>query len=66
MSGLFGKSQMPPTPKTVRMPTATDPDILAAAQRTRAAALQRKGRLSTILTDQTKSITGSSGLKLGA
>ena len=66
MGSLFGKPQMPPAPKPVRMPNATDPDVLAAAQRTRAAALQRKGRLSTILTDQTKSVTGSSGLKLGA
>lgn len=53
-------------PKPVRMPTETDPDVLAAAQRTRAAALKRRGRLSTILTDQTQGVVGSSGTKLGA
>lgn len=53
-------------PRPVRMPTATDPDVLAASQRTRQAAMQRRGRLSTILTDQTRSTTGSSGQKLGA
>lgn len=63
---LFSSPKMPEPPKPVRMPTATDPDIQAAAQRTRASALQRKGRLSTILTDQTQSTVGSSGQKLGA
>lgn len=53
-------------PKPVRMPTATDPDIEAASKRTRERALNRKGRLSTILTDQTSSVVGSSGQKLGA
>ena len=55
MTSLFRpKTQPPPElpePKVVRMPTETDPDILAAGQRTRKAALARKGRLSTILTD---------------
>jgi hypothetical protein len=61
---------VPPTPalplptepeswRNKRMPLMTDPDILAAAQRTRAAALKRTGRLSTILTDQTKAATGT-------
>jgi len=53
-------------PRPVRMPTETDPDVLAAAKRTRQAAMQRRGRLSTILTDQTRAATGSSGQKLGA
>ena len=69
MSGLFGSPQSPsplPTPKVTRMPVETDPDILAAAQRTRKAALQRRGRLSTIMTDNTQSVIGSSGKSLGA
>lgn len=72
MSKMFKTPKMPdlppppPLPKPVRMPNATDPSVLAAAQRTRAAALRRKGRLSTILTDQTRSVTGYSGQKLGA
>ena len=57
-------------PRYKRMPTMSDPDVLIAAQRTRAAALKRRGRLSTILTDQTQAISGSligsSGTKLGA
>lgn len=54
----------PETPRPVRMPIETDPDVLAAAKRTRQAAMQRRGRLSTILTDQTMATTGSQ--KLGA
>lgn len=68
MAKLFKTPQMKDVsiPKTIRMPTEQDPDVLAAAQRTKNAALQRSGRLSTILTDQTKQTTGSSGTKLGA
>ena len=68
MASMFGSApKPPPTPKPVRMPYETDPDIVAAGQRTRAAALARKGRLSTILTDATsENMTGSSGVKLGA
>ncbi len=69
MASLFSgtpKAQKPQTPRTVRMPNQDDPEVLAAAQRTRQAALGRSGRMSTILTDQTKSTTGSSGQKLGA
>ena len=55
-----------PTPKVTRMPTETDPSILEAAKRTRRAAMQRSGRLSTILTDQTGDVIGSSGKTLGA
>lgn len=54
---------MPELPKPVRMPTEDDPDILAAAQRTREAAQSRKGRASTILSDNT---SFGSGIKLGA
>ena len=66
MSTLFSKPKMPAMQKAERMPTMQDPDVLAAAQRTRASALNRKGRLSTIMTDMTKATTGSSGTKLGA
>lgn len=67
MASIFSpKIPKPEAPKPTRMPTETDPSVLAAAQRTRSAALMRKGRLSTILTDQTKATTGSSGQKLGA
>jgi hypothetical protein len=76
MGGLFGGGgssgsavaapQPLPTPKVTRMPTETDPSILAAAQRTRSAAMRRTGRLSTILTDNTGSMIGSSGKTLGA
>lgn len=65
MTSLF-KPKLPQveTPKPVRMPTETDPDVLAASQRTRERSMRRKGRLSTILTDSTSAI-GSSGQKLG-
>ncbi len=60
MGGLFGGDvKTPPPPKPQRMPNETDPDVLAAAQRTRQAALQRRGRLSTILTDQTRETAGT-------
>lgn len=55
-----------PKPKVTRMPTDSDPALLAAAQRTRRAAMQRQGRLSTIMTDQTQGTIGSSGTSLGA
>ena len=42
-----------------RMPRATDMDLVAAGQRARAAVMRRKGRLSTILTDQTRDVVGS-------
>jgi hypothetical protein len=47
------KIEMPklPKPKPVRMPTEIDPVILEAQKRTREAALKRRGRLSTLLTD---------------
>ena len=67
MKPLFGGSvKASPPPKPVRMPTPTDPDVEAAARRSRQDALKRKGRLSTILTDQTSNTVGSSGQKLGA
>ena len=55
-----------PKPRVTRMPTDSDPAALAAAQRSRRAALQRQGRLSTILTDQTQEMIGSGGRSLGA
>lgn len=62
------KIPTPALPATTRMPNATDPAVAEAAQRTRAEALRRKGRLSTIMTDQTTGTAGypSSGVKLGA
>ena len=70
MSGIFGApsfSASPlPEPKSKRAPVETDPDIIAAGQRTRQAALKRKGRLSTIMTDGVGSAIGSSGKSLGA
>jgi hypothetical protein len=67
MTSLFSpKTPKIETPKPVRMPFETDPEVQAASQRTRENALRRRGRLSTILTDQTKSTSGSSGQKLGA
>jgi hypothetical protein len=48
------------------MPSQTDPEILEAGRRTRASALARKGRLSTILTDTLGDTTGYSGRTLGA
>ena len=66
MTSLFKAPKAPEPPKPVRMPNATDPDVEAASRRTRESALKRKGRLSTILTDQTSSVVGSSGQKLGA
>jgi len=70
MGSLFAP-KIPPMPKAaepepVRMPTETDPSIIAAGQRTREAALRRRGRLSTILTDMTQGTIGSSGQRLGA
>jgi hypothetical protein len=55
-----------PVPKVARMPVETDPSALAAAQRTRASALRRRGRQSTIMTDMGGDMVGSSGQSLGA
>ena len=65
MADMFG-SKMPEVekPKPIRMPVETDPEVLAAGQRTRKNALSRSGRLSTIMTDAVSS--ASSGEKLGA
>jgi len=63
MSGLFGGggSKPPPPPKVVRMPVASDASVLAARERARQQALRRSGRLSTILSDPLKSVSGSNG-----
>jgi hypothetical protein len=76
MAGLFGgKAKTPPPPRPVRQPVETDPEIQAAARRTREGALRRTGRLSTMLTSNTQGTAGvgiekamiaSSGQKLGA
>ena len=51
--------KMPDPPAPTRMPTAMDPDVLAAGARTREAALNRKGRQSTILTDALSRTAGT-------
>ncbi len=71
MKALFGgapsvSAPVIEKPKPVRMPMQTDSSVRDAAARTRASTMMRQGRLSTILTDQTKATTGSSGQKLGA
>jgi hypothetical protein len=48
-------------PRNKRMPSIQDPDVIAAGRRTRANALRRKGRASTILTDP----VGANSEKLG-
>ena len=72
MSGLFGGGGTPPPPpkmpepKVTRMPAETDPSIVAAGKRTREKYMRRKGRLSTIMTDNIgSSVVGSSGKQLG-
>lgn len=45
-------------PRNKRMPNATDRDLMAAGQRARAAAMRRRGRQSTILTDSVKDKLG--------
>jgi hypothetical protein len=65
MASLFSSPKLPPPPKPVRMPNETDPEVHAAGMRARENALRRSGRLSTIMTDQTRETTGSSGQKLG-
>jgi hypothetical protein len=57
MGGLFSTPKPPPPPKPVRMPTETDPSVLAAAERAKLATQQRRGRQSTIMTDSLKSQT---------
>ena len=73
MSGLFGSGggggggAPLPEPKVKRMPFETDPSIIAAGKRTREQYMRRKGRLSTIMTDNIgSSVVGSSGKQLGA
>lgn len=77
---MGGMSTPKPTPpKVVRMPNEEDPAALEAARRQREATMQRKGRLSTIMTDQNQAraglgtasaagdaTIGSSGKALGA
>jgi hypothetical protein len=59
------KTPKMPEVKTVRMPKPTDPEMEAAAKRTREAAMRRSGRMSTILSDQLQDKTRSSGKYLG-
>lgn len=57
---------VPGTGPRFPIPQQTDPELLEAQLRTRKNARKRRGRLSTILTDQTKEVVGSTGSKLGA
>jgi hypothetical protein len=69
MAGLFGgKAKTPAPPRPVRQPVETDPEVLAAARRTRESATRRSGFMSTLLTDQNAgdALIGSSGERLGA
>lgn len=65
MGGSNQAASNPPTPRVIRMPTSSDPSVLAAGQRARNNIRGRKGRLSTILSQATRSLTGSGG-QLGA
>ena len=70
MGGMFDKPNVmpmvpPEKPRPIRMPNEMDPSIIAAGERTREAAMRRKGRLSTLLTDNTQQTVGSSGQSLG-
>jgi len=54
-------------PKVMRMPTDQDAEsIQEARSRMRSMAKKRKGRVSTILTENLNKTTGSSGGSLGA
>jgi hypothetical protein len=59
---MGGMSAPKPTPpKVVRMPNEQDTAALEAAKRQREAVMARKGRLSTIMTDQGQSRAGLGG-----
>lgn len=64
MFGGGGRPVVQPKAKPVRMPVQNNATLAAANARQVAAASNRTGRSSTILTDALRSITGSSG-KLG-
>jgi len=62
MGGLFGGGPKPPKlPPPVRKPVETDPELEKAGLRAREDARRRSGRLSTLLTDQTRVSGGSLG-----
>jgi len=63
MAGLF-RSPRPPQPKPVRLPVQDSIAVEAARERARRSSQRRNGRLSTVLTDSLRSLTGSLG-KLG-
>ena len=69
MGGLFGGGGSSSSEvyhgRTVRMPTETDTSVAESGRKTRAKALQRTGRASTIMTDSSKETVGVSGKKLG-
>lgn len=70
MKSMFGggapaQTAAPPRPRVVRMPTSSDPSVLAAGTRARQNLQRGRGRLSTILTDMTRGTMTGSGGKLG-
>lgn len=71
MKNMFSRAQpaqaMPdlPEPAPIRMPRQNDPDVLAAAKRTRESFMRRRGRQATIMTDNLGEVIGSSGQRLG-
>jgi hypothetical protein len=66
MASMFKSPKMPAPPPPTRMPSQMDQEMIAAGRRTRSAALARKGRLSTILTDTLGDTSGAySGRALG-
>ncbi len=65
-SGPAAQTAQASRPRTVRLPVQNDPAQIAAGLRTPQAIAARSGGPSTILTDQVKQLTGSSGQKLGA
>lgn len=66
MTALFGGGiKAPPTPKPVRMPTLQDPNAAKAKAQQIELMRRRRGRQSTIMTENTSSMVGSSGQSLG-
>lgn len=58
---MGGSAPKPTQPRVVRMPNEEDPAAIAAARRRKEATLQRRGRLSTIMTDQNRERAGTGG-----
>lgn len=57
----MGQPAAMPDVKTIRMPTRTDPNILAAGNRAKGTAGKKGGRDSTMLSDMIRGVNGSQG-----